>query len=180
MRIALSGVQCTGKTTILEEMKKCKEFENFTFIKECIRDLQKKGILINEQGNDETQLTIMNVHIDNLLKDNCVFDRCILDCVSYAKYSLKHGKITEKTYNNCLDSFNQYIDRYDYIVYLVPEFKMIEDGTRSTNEDFRNEVKNYFDEFVNDIENNHSVKIIRLTGSVKNRLKQLLEGIFHE
>ena len=178
MRIALSGVQCTGKTTILEEMKKCKEFEKFTFVKECIRDLQKKGILINEQGNDETQMAIMNVHIANLSNDNCVFDRCVLDCVSYAKYSLKHGKITEKTYNECVNCFNEFIDCYDYLVYLVPEFKMIDDGTRSTNEEFRNEVKCYFDEFIKDIEKNHDTKVIRLHGTVKERMEQLMEGIF--
>ena len=66
MLIALSGAQCTGKTTLLNALRNDKAFQDrFMFIDEIVRTLQRKGFKINEAGTDETQLAVMHEHETN-------------------------------------------------------------------------------------------------------------------
>lgn len=85
MFIALSGAQCTGKTTLLNALRNDKNFYNrFTFVDEIVRTLQKKGFKINEAGTDETQMAVMNTHVENIdLPGDVLVDRCALDCMAY-------------------------------------------------------------------------------------------------
>ena len=54
MRIAFSGVQCTGKTTLLNELEKLNL--NHDVVKFVVRDLVKtKNIKVNKDGNEYTQ-----------------------------------------------------------------------------------------------------------------------------
>ena len=53
MRVAFSGVQCTGKTTLLNELEKLNL--NYKVIKFVVRDLVKtKNIKVNQEGNEDT------------------------------------------------------------------------------------------------------------------------------
>ena len=74
-------------------------------------------------------------------------------------------------------------DEYDIIFYLRPEFDMVEDGTRSVNSEFRDETLNIFEKHIlskisedamlsNDMGMDFH-NIFLLTGSVKDRLKQI-------
>lgn len=183
MRIAFSGVQCTGKTTLINAMTEMKMFKNFQVIKESVRSLKAKGYQINEDGNDDTQLAVMNAHIMNLIPDNTIIDRCSLDGLCYSEYSYNHGKVTEDTLNFCRKVWELTQDEYDIIFYLRPEFDMVEDGTRSVNSEFRDETLNIFEKHIlskisedamlsNDMGMDFH-NIFLLTGSVKDRLKQI-------
>ena len=183
MRIAFSGVQCTGKTTLINAMAEMKMFKNFQVIKESVRSLKAKGYQINEDGNDDTQLAVMNAHIMNLIPDNTIIDRCSLDGLCYGEYSYNHGKVTEDTLNFCRKVWELTQDEYDIIFYLRPEFDMVEDGTRSVNSEFRDETLNIFEKHIlskisedamlsNDMDMDFH-NIFLLTGSVKDRLKQI-------
>lgn len=185
MRIAFSGVQCTGKTTLINTMKEMEEFKNFRIIKESVRSLMAKGYKINEDGNDDTQLAVMNAHIMNLIPDDTIIDRSSLDGLCYGEYSYNHGKVTEDTLKFCHKVWELTKDEYDIIFYLRPEFDMIEDGTRSVNEDFRDETLNIFEkyislkesedaEFSDDMDMDYK-NIYLITGSVEERLKQIKE-----
>src|SRR6056300_857795 len=79
MRIAFTGAQSTGKTTLLNALKADEAFRyKYEFIDEITRRMQKKGLKINEAGGNTTQLLIMNEHIKNLLYENVIMDRCML------------------------------------------------------------------------------------------------------
>lgn len=169
MKIAFSGVQCTGKSTIINELHKFNFFNNYNFCTESIRKLHKEGLKINEDGNDLTQNKVMLCHIQNLLEyDNAVYDRCILDGMCYTQYAYNHKKISENTYLLCKDIFNTFVKYYDIIFFIKPEFDVVEDGTRSTNIDFRNEMENIFEEYTSILKN-----VVILTGSVEQRLEQI-------
>lgn len=176
MKISFSGVQCTGKSTLINEMQKSGNFDNYSFMTECVRDLNKKGFKINENGNDDTQTAVMCMHLINLDKsDNAIMDRCLLDGMSYAEWSYNHGKISEENYKFCKRVFETNIEYYDVIFYLVPEFEMVEDGVRSLNKEFRDEVKTIFDKYVELIKD--KVKIVTLHGSVEERMNQICNEI---
>ena len=75
MIVSFTGAQSTGKTTLLNELKKWKELEGYVFIDEITRNVSKLGMNINEKGDDATQTAIMNAHIENfgacLTKKRC-------------------------------------------------------------------------------------------------------------
>ena len=153
MRIAFTGVQCTGKTTLIDALMKDPAFEGFTVIKESIRSLKDKGYHINEDGNDDTQIAVMNAHIMNLIPTDTLIDRCAIDGLCYGEYSFNHGKISVDTLNFCRVVWELTRDYYDFIFYIRPECDLIEDGTRSVNKEFRDEVLKIFDKYITETYN---------------------------
>lgn len=184
MRIAFSGVQCTGKTTLINALKEDPLFEGFTIIKESIRSLKDKGYHINEDGNDDTQIAVMNAHIMNLIPNDTLIDRCAVDGLCYGEYSFNHGKISVDTLNFCRVVWELTRDYYDFIFYIRPEFDLIEDGTRSINKEFRDEVLNIFDKYIAETYNrnvNHygmyNNNIYVISGTVEQRVQQVKQAL---
>ena len=64
MKISFTGTGCSGKSTLLT---KCKEYygDKFTYVTEITRPIARKGLPINEDGNDDTQKAIIDAHIEN-------------------------------------------------------------------------------------------------------------------
>ena len=174
MRIAFKGAHSTGKTTLLNELKHDSDFNlEYEFIDEITRRMTKKGLKINESGGEMTQLLIMNSHISNILKDKAVMDRCALDGVVYTRCMYEKGQIAEWVMDFAENVFTKIIDKYDYIFYLSPEFDMEDDGVRSVDEGFQKQIVKLFEQYILECE----VPVIHLTGSVKNRIKQIKETI---
>lgn len=174
MKIALSGVQCVGKSTLLKEMENDPLFKDYNVIFECIRSIKDK-IKINEDGDENTQITIMKIHEYNSKIPNQILDRCALDCMAYTIYAWKHNKIDTNTFNYIKDLYNNIINKYDVIFYIRPEFDIIPDGVRSLNLEFRDEVLEYFEELIKDLNN-----VVVLTGTVENRMniiKNVINGV---
>jgi len=174
MKIAFTGAQSTGKTTLLNKLKHDPMFNlEFDFRDEITRRMQKKGLSINEGGNDITQLLIMNSHIKNTLIDNVIMDRCALDGLIYTDWMYGKKKVEQWVIEYAENVFNLLIDRYDYIFYLAPEFDIEDDGVRSTDIDFRNEIVDLFDHYIN----LYKIPVIKLTGTVEQRLNKIKETI---
>ena len=174
MRIAFTGAHSTGKTTLLNELKNDKQFNlEYEFIDEITRRMTKKGLKINEVGDDMTQLLIMNSHISNILNEKCIMDRCPLDGVVYTRCMYEKGQISDWVMDFAENVFTRIIENYDYIFYLSPEFDMEDDGVRSIEEGFQKRIVKLFEDYILECE----VPVIHLTGSVQNRIKQLKETI---
>ena len=174
MKIAFTGAQSTGKTTLLKELKRDPELSlKYDFRDEITRRMQKKGLSINEGGNDITQLLIMNSHIKNTLIDNVIMDRCVLDGLVYTDWMCRKGKVQQWVIEYADNVFKMLIDRYDYIFYLVPEFDIEDDGVRSTDITFRNEIVILFEKYIKAWQ----IPVIKLTGTVEQRLNKIKETI---
>lgn len=171
MRVAFSGVQCTGKTTLLNELEKLNL--NYKVIKFVVRDLVKtKNIKVNQEGNEDTQIQIANQHLKNLENDNVFVDRCLLDCMAYTTWMYNKGQINEVTFNLVKEKYKNNINKYNVIFYMRPEFELKDDGFRSLDIKFRDEVLEIFEDLVKDLKN---VKV--LTGSVQERIESVLKII---
>lgn len=177
MIVSFTGAQSTGKTTLLNSMRSWKELRNYKFIDEITRDVGRKGLKINEEGDDATQRAIMKAHCDNLEKGrNIILDRCSLDGVVYTHYLYLHGKVTKETLDLAKSIFLGTFTDYDIIFYLKPEFNIVEDGVRSTDVQFRDEIAKLFEEYI-DTYNLKNLSIIELTGSVEERLKTVKKAM---
>lgn len=169
MKIALSGTQGVGKTTLFNILSEESNFINYKFFNEIVRNLHKQyNIKINECGDDTTQLLIAGEHFKNTLSNDIITDRCMLDCWVYTKYLFKYKKINEELFNIIKYYFDITIEKYDHIFYISPEFDIIDDNFRSIDKQFQNDTHLFFIEEVNKYKHIH-----KINGSIEERIKQI-------
>ena len=172
IKIAISGAHSQGKTTIVNALQNLSEFKNFTFVTGITRDLEKLGVPINEKGTDVTQQFIMAKHYQYAqIKTDCVLDRCVLDGLAYT--TCFRSKIPSWMWNYFINMFSNLIKKYDYIFYVEPELPLVSDGTRTIDNHFFNQVVNQFDKLIAEFE----IPVVRLSGTVENRIQKILTTI---
>lgn len=182
MLISFTGAQCTGKTTLL---KKCKQltdvnqpFHDYQFVDEVTRKVKREGHSINLDGNDITQLFILNEHLKNHTRvDDLVLDRCILDGYVYSSCLSRREQVSEWVTRYACDLLNLLVENLDVIFYTQPEdVPLIDDGVRSVDMSFRQDIINrYEDLFAQDYY--WMDKVVRLSGTVEDRMETILETI---
>jgi nicotinamide riboside kinase len=175
-RIGITGAQSVGKTTLLNALRSEKTLANFQVCDEVTRRVKSYGIPINEDGNDVTQRLIMNEHIYNLvMHEHMITDRTALDGLVYTTYLYKKGKLSKATFDHVSAVFKVIWPKYDYVFYIEPEFDIVDDGVRSTNISFRDEISELFRQTIL----KERLSLIRVSGSVRNRVDtiiRILEG----
>jgi nicotinamide riboside kinase len=168
-RVALVGASSTGKTTVYELLKN--KLPKYEFINESTRTVASYGFPINEQGTDATQLAISSFHLGALLQPfPTVFDRGYLDLVVYSKYM---PSISENTLRFISDIWETVKEEYTHYVYFPIEFKSVDDGVRSVNEEWRTQIDNAFREELDKLDINY----LTVTGSPLQRVEQILNFV---
>lgn len=176
MKIGLYGAQSTGKTTLLNALAGEPVFKEFAICTEVTRWVKALGLPINEHGDDATQVMIALKHVSNLMRfDKMITDRTLLDGWCYATWSYRRGNISTEIYKSLEDDLNDYMDKYNFIFYIKPEFKVVQDGVRSTSSEFYDEVVEIFEENSKKYNNIHHI-----TGSVSDRIQQVKDIILGE
>lgn len=177
MRLALAGAHGTGKTTLLNALRERPEFAEVTFLPEITRIIKQQGFAINEAGNLDTQILVMNTHMTNLLcNKNFIVDRCLIDGYVYTHYLFNHEEVPEDMEEYASFLLRSYVYQYDRIFYLPVEFDLHDDGVRSVNPEFRTEIERIF-KFVVPAATKYGAKITTLTGSVSERVEQVIRSL---
>ena len=168
-RIALVGSSSTGKTTVYELLKNI--LPKYEFINESTRTVASYGFPINEAGTSETQLAISSFHLEALLKPgNVVLDRCYMDLLVYSNFM---DKISKEAHNYIEDTWNRVKNEYTHYIYFPIEFKSVDDGVRSVNEDWREKIDKEFQLLLEGVRKPY----LTVTGSPLQRVEQILEFI---
>lgn len=182
MLIGFTGAQCTGKTTLLNLLKKKLNSSEWNFVPEVTRKVMREGLKINEAGDDVTQLFILKEHLQNHVVDaneKWVLDRCILDGYVFTRWLYEQGSVEKWVMNYACNLLGMLGERLDHILYTEPDDIPIEDdGERSINVQFRNDIVNIYEDIMEysmstpgkDTWRN---KIVRLSGSVEQRMNTI-------
>jgi nicotinamide riboside kinase len=174
MRIGITGAQSVGKTTLLNALRSEKLFKDYVICDEVTRRVKGYGLPINEEGTDNTQRLIMNEHIVNVfMNGNMLTDRTALDGLVYSAYLYNKNQISANTLKYVREVFNKVWHSYDYVFYIEPEFEIVDDGVRSINKQFRDEIAELF-EYVIEKEN---LSMLRVKGSVRNRVNTIIDHL---
>jgi nicotinamide riboside kinase len=174
MKIGITGAQSVGKTTLLNALRSEKLFKDYVICDEVTRRVKSYGLPINEEGTDITQRLIMNEHIVNVfMYGNMLTDRTALDGLVYSAYLYNKNQISANTLKYVREVFNKVWHSYDYVFYIEPEFEIVDDGVRSINKQFRDEIAELF-EYVIEKEN---LSMLRVKGSVRNRVNTILDHL---
>lgn len=150
MKISISGSQCTGKTTLIQSLKLQDIFKSYYFAEEVVRSLKRKAeekgevFLFNKQYNKESQDAIFQEHINNLQHENLIADRSLLDAFVYTTYGFYKGEVPSQDFVNYEQIFLQHIKSYDVFFFLPISFDLVEDGIRSNDKKFREEIEEIF------------------------------------
>lgn len=171
MIVSFTGVQSSGKSTLVDALKMDERFRKFDFVPEITRRLKSQYDLnINEEGDDFTQLAVLNSHLHNYLtyrNKNAILDRCVLDGFMYTTYMYYTGKIPEAITLYASYIFEKLIKKYDIIFYTEPDIPIEDDGVRSVDVDFRNKMIELFEEAIK----HYKIPVVRLSGDVGKRLE---------
>lgn len=173
MKIAFAGAQSSGKTTLLNMMREDPMFKNYEFCDNITRNIQAQGYSINEDSNSRTQFKIAEAHRDILdtKGDNFIADRSMLDCYAYSQYLYENEKLPVEDIHELAKTLQELLPRYDCIFYLTPEFGLIEDGVRSSDKSFQEDIAEIFECIVPSAATYTDVYL--LEGSSVDRFKQL-------
>ena len=168
-RIALVGASSTGKTTVYELLKN--KLPKYEFINESTRTVGSYGFPINEAGTSETQLAISSFHLEALLRPgNVVLDRCYMDLIVYSTFM---DKISKEAHNYIEDTWNRVKNEYTHYIYFPIEFKSVDDGVRSVNEEWREKIDEEFQLLLGGVRKPY----LTVTGSPLQRVEQILNFI---
>jgi len=178
IKITISGAHSQGKTTLLDRLSRNQFLaeKNFKFGASSVRDLQKIGVNISEAGTDVTQALVVAKHIENAYREgNWVLDRSIMDSLAYGIATRKRNGIHAETlvFNEVI--FKDLIKKYDLMFYIVPELDLVEDGTRSLDKNYFNDVVNGFNYIMD--EYGHAMNFIALSGTVEERYDTAMNAI---
>lgn len=172
MRIGITGAQGVGKTTLLNALRSERTFKDFAICDEVTRRVKSYGLPINEGGTDVTQKLIMNEHIYNVFMFNkMITDRTVVDGLVYSTWLHKNSMISASTMKHVKDVFYSVMPLYKHVFYIEPEFDLVEDGVRSLDKNFRDEIAFLFDAIIE----KEKISVIRLKGSVRDRVSTVVD-----
>ena len=176
-KITFCGAQGTGKSTILNLLRKEEMFNNYEFITGISRKLNSKyNLPINEGSTDETQLLLFNKILEKmLLTRNFISDRGLLDVLSYTQYfynKIKNIDYSILSYQN--EMYHKYNQTQGLIIYFPILFPVIGDEFRVIDEEYRKNVDNMIKYYL-DIYHKKDSFITMINGTPEERLKFLKE-----
>ena len=168
-RVALVGASSTGKATVYELLKN--KLDKYDFINESTRSVAEYGFPINEKGTSKTQLAISSFHLEALLRPgDLLLDRCYMDLMVYSNFM---PGIDAPSHSYIEDTWNRVKKQYTHFIYFPIEFKSVDDGIRSVNEEWRVDIDKEFKLLLDGVRKPY----LTVTGSPLQRVEQILEYI---
>ena len=174
MKIGLCGTMSVGKTTLVNELKKLKQFRGYEFATERSKYLMDLGIPLNTDSTLKGQTIFLAERVSELMKGNIVTDRTVIDVIAFTNCS-ETIDFKDKEYFE--DYARVFVGEYDWIFYIDPAGTKIEDnGVREIDPEYRDLVNvavlKAFHTY------GHRCKNVGiLKGSTPERIEQILDAI---
>lgn len=168
MKIILTGAQGTGKTTVLNEFNGT----DFELVTEVVRNLAKKGVKINKDGDEKGQTKIFNEYKNIFTsKDHFISDRGLIDVVAYTVWLARNGKVSEKFADKQIKQLHKFmISNPDiFYCYFPVEFDLEDDGVRDMDATFRDEISDIILSLLGAL----GVSFVVIQGSVEDRVAKV-------
>lgn len=196
MKIGFTGAHSVGKTTLLNELKKDKQFKDYVFCSGISREIAAAGYEINRTKDITAQILIFNKILNNfMMHENIIADRTLFDAFAYFRANIRQEYnniiFTEKQreqntllFDYFQDMIKTFIPKYDIIFYIPIEFKIFNDGIRDIDPIYREQIDlniqqeiNIIKEYYNIRQEKLKTRIVTIRGSVDERLEKIYNSI---
>lgn len=181
MIVVLTGAHSCGKSTLLEFFR---GKEGYVCIDSVTRSTitpeeRKVDNGVSEEGQWRMYRAILEktAEIRRMNHEDpskvYLLDRSIFDFIAYNRAFEKRGWLNSLAAENIERGLKDLWENYDVVFYLPIEFKIVDDGVRSLDEDLRKDVD---EEILNQILWN-KVRTVKLNGSVRQRVESIYDTI---
>ncbi len=166
MKIAITGAQGVGKTTLVKQINK--DFPDFKILPEAARLAKEAGYNLDQTATKETEMWLIakQIELENE-EGKWVADRCAIDALAYIHYLFpEEADLIEFATKTLVPNFN----KYDLVLYLPSgEFPIEDDGVRTTDIKFQEDI----DRYVRDILEKHKIPFVKIIGTPEERLAKV-------
>ncbi len=170
MKIAITGAQGVGKTTLAKQINR--DFPDFKILPEAARLAKEAGYNLDQTATIETEFWLITKQIELESEGGkWVADRCGIDLLAYIHHLFpQESALIEFAQKTLVPRF----ENYDLVLYLPSgEFPIENDGLRATDLKFQQDI----DQKVRDILRKHKIPFVEVVGSPKERLAKI-KGLF--
>lgn len=167
MRIAFSGAQNTGKTTLIRDFITC--WPQYKTLDKSYRDVIKEnGLTHSSNTTQETQRLIRDWMYGEIKKnkegDKIVYDRCLLDNLVYTLWAYKYlpGSIDGKFVDETIDMVKESMRNLDIIFYIPADkcnFGIVNDEFRDVSVIYRDQIDQIFKGIIDEYKNNFDADV---------------------
>ena len=166
MKIAITGAQGVGKTTLAQQIKKnCPDFK---ILPDVARLAKEAGYNLDQTATPETEFWIINKQIElENIDSKWVTDRCSIDLLAYIHHLFaEESDLIEFATKTLVPRFGN----YDLVLYLPSgEFAIEDDGIRTTDIKFQQAI----DRRIRNILEEHKIPFVEIIGSPKERFAKV-------
>jgi hypothetical protein len=152
-KIAIVGTACQGKSTLIKDM--IARWPQLSSPEKSYRDvIREKGLVINKDGNEESQMVILNVLVDQIMATyegkKIVFDRCPLDNLIYTLWlNAKHPeRMSDKAVEKTIDIVRESLKMLDAIFFIpitsTHKVPIVPSEQRAVDPEYIEEIDNLF------------------------------------
>ena len=175
MKIGFCGTMSVGKTTLVNELRKFKEFDEYKICTERSKHLMNLGIPLNTDSTLNGQTIFLAERATELMYDKMITDRTVIDVMAFARVAKTIAFYQSDAFEELA---SQFVREYDYIFYISPEGVDIEDnGVRETDAEYRElidfTIKNYLTRYKHRI-----MRYRELEGPLEKRIETIRETLF--
>ena len=163
MKIAITGAQGVGKTTLAQQINK--DYPDLKILPEAARLAQAIGYNLDQTATTETELWLIAKQIElESMEDKWVADRCGIDLLAYIHHLFSdESSLIEFATKTLVPRFSN----YDLVLYLPSgQFAIEDDGVRVIDMKFQQAI----DRRVKNVLEKHKIPFVEIVGSPEERL----------
>ena len=167
MKVAICGTHCSGKSTLVNQLKNKLNHPIIQEIAGNYTEKQRKDLL--------TQFNILSdqIKVEQTMK-KFISDRSVIDNLSYIKFHSLKNNIPE-VYEVAKSIINLYLitHPYDAIFFIGEYFPLVDDGIRNLDINQQEFIFKTLSEIAPTLCKDHNIPIIYITGTTQERSEEI-------
>lgn len=168
----LTGAHSTGKSTLMDALR---TIPGYSFSQSVTRT---SGAILNQDGDEDGQKKILKAIIEyesmhNVYVKDYILDRSFIDFYAYTVYLHRRNKITDETLDLIERELIKRRDHYTMVFYLPIEFDIEQDGVRSNDKSFQQEI----DEIIQEVLTKYEFSFVPVSGTIEERASYVTSNI---